>query len=140
MRQFQFIRSKAFQWAAAVAVLFGLIITVLFGFIYWKIDGYLIARSDRMIEMQVDFFTRLPEDRRISAIDDHLMQDSRGVQFGGLFDSAGRRIAGNLGLVPPDIQTGGPPQSVRVTRTKAVADPDTMVRAVARRLPDGDLL
>jgi signal transduction histidine kinase len=140
MRQFQFIRSKAFQWAAAVAVLLALIITMLFGFIYWKIDSYLIARSDRMIVMQVDFFARLPGDRRVSAIDEHLMQDSRGVQFGGLFDSAGRRIAGNLGLVPHDIQPVGPPQNVRVTRAKATADGDPMVRAVARRLPNGDML
>jgi signal transduction histidine kinase len=140
MRQFQFMRSKAFQWAVAVTVLFALIITVLFGFIYWKIDSYLIARSDRMIVMQVDFFSRLPGDRRIGAIDDHLMQDSRGVQFGGLFDPAGRRIAGNLELVPRDIEPDGPPQNVRLTRTKAVANAGPMVRAVARRLPDGGLL
>jgi hypothetical protein len=97
----QFIRSNTFQWAAGLAALFAAFVTILFGFIYFKIDDYLIARSDRMITMQVDFFASLPPDRRVAALDDHLGQDSRGVHFAGIFDANGSRITGNVARLLP---------------------------------------
>src|ERR1700757_1982406 len=100
MAQLQFIRSNTFRWASAVAGVFAAFIVLLFGFIYWKIDRYLIARSDRMITQQIDFLAALPRDRRIDAIAYHLAQDSRGVQFAGLFGADQSRIAGNLPAVP----------------------------------------
>src|SRR4030095_2585238 len=93
--QMQFIRSNTFHWAAALAALFAAFVTILFGFIYFKIDGYLVARSDRRIAPQINFFAALPPDLRISALDDHRGQDPRGVQFAGIFDAKGNRLAGN---------------------------------------------
>ena len=90
--QMQFIRSNTFHWAAALAALFAAFVTILFGFIYFKIDDYLIARSDSMLTTQVNFFAALPPDRLISALDDHLEQDSRGVRFAGIFDTKGHRL------------------------------------------------
>ena len=87
------------RWPA----LFAAFVIVLFGFIYLKIDDYLIARSDRMITTQVNFIAALPPDRRIGAIDDHLGQDSRGVQFAGIFDAKGHRLAGNIARLPGDL-------------------------------------
>src|ERR1700676_350059 len=85
MRQPQFIRSNTFHWALAVAGMFAVFVIVLFGFIYRQTDNYLIARSDRMITSQLNFLSGLPRERRRSAIDEHLQQDSRGVQYAGLF-------------------------------------------------------
>ena len=99
----QFIRSNTFHWAAALAALFAAFVTILFGFIYFKIDDYLIARSDRMITTQVNFFAALPPDRRIGALDDHLGQDSRGVHFAGMFDAKGNRLAGNVARLPDEL-------------------------------------
>src|SRR5246500_830937 len=96
MRQAQIIRSNTFQWALTVAGVFAVFVIVLFGFIYWQTDQYLIARSDRMIANQLDFIAGLPNERRLDAIDEHLRQDSRGVQYAGLFRADGSRVAGNL--------------------------------------------
>jgi len=136
----QFIRSNTFHWAAALAGLFAAFVTILFGFIYFKIDGYLIARSDRMIMTQVNFFAGLPPDRLISALDDHLGQDSRGVQFAGLFDAKGSRLAGNVAGLPGGLEIGAPVTSVRLSRVddKEVNAPP--VRAVARALDHGNVL
>ena len=136
----QFIRSNTFHWAAALAGLFAAFVTILFGVIYFKIDGYLIARSDRMIMTQVNFFAGLPPDRLISALDDHLGQDSRGVQFAGLFDAKGSRLAGNVAGLPGGLEIGAPVTSVRLSRVddKEVNAPP--VRAVARALDHGNVL
>src|SRR5437764_2072071 len=94
MRQTQIIRSNTFRWALAVAAVFAVFVTVLFGFIYWQTDQYLIGRSDRMIVNQLNVFAVLPTGRRPEAISEHLKQDSRGVQYAGLFGPDGHKIIG----------------------------------------------
>ncbi|WP_092126810.1 sensor histidine kinase [Bradyrhizobium erythrophlei] len=140
MRQFQFIRSNTFRWTAAVSALFAVFVIVLFGFIYWKIDAYLIARSDRTIGMQMNYMAGLPHDRRVDAIADHLGQDSRSVQFAGLFDARGSRLAGNVESVPPMFRIDGSVQGTKVARTNQVDGSDPTIRAVGRRLDNGDVL
>jgi signal transduction histidine kinase len=140
MRQLQFIRSNTFRWATAVAVVFAVFIILLFGFIYWKIDGYLITRSDRMIAQQANFMAALPRDRRANAISDHLGQDSRGVQYAGLFDASGNRLAGNLKELPQGFKVDGDAQSARVSRVDQSPGSDPLIRAVGRRLENGDIL
>lgn len=140
MRQLQLIRSNTFRWATAVAVVFAIFMIVLFGFIYWKIDGYLIARSDRMIAQQLNFMATLPRDRRADAISDHLGQDSRGVQYAGLFDSAGNRLAGNLKQLPQDLRVDGAAQATRVARVGQSPAGDPLIRAAGQRLENGDVL
>src|SRR5258708_6089533 len=92
MRQPQFIRSTTFHWALAVAGVLAIFVIVLFGFIYWKTDNYLIVRSDRMITRQLNYIAGLPGERQLEAIAEHLAQDSRGVQYAGLFGADGRKI------------------------------------------------
>ncbi|RXG86206.1 sensor histidine kinase [Bradyrhizobium vignae] len=139
MRQLQLIRSTTFRWASAAAAVFAVFVIVLFGFIYWKIDGYLIARSDRMVSIQLNYIATLPQTRRIDAISDHLGQDSRGVQFAGLFDPAGNRVAGNLERTPREFRVDGSVQAARVVQVGEPASEAT-VRAVGRRLENGGVL
>ena len=139
MLQVQFIRSNTFRWASAVAAVLAAFVIALFGFIYWKIDDYLITRSDRMILVQVDFIAVLPPEQRISAIEDHLKEDSRGVQFAGLFDPKGGRLAGNLARVPEQLRINAPAQSVQAARIRSdLGDP--VIRAIGRHLSNGDTL
>ncbi|RTE93686.1 HAMP domain-containing histidine kinase [Bradyrhizobium sp. LVM 105] len=140
MHQIQLIRSSTFLWALAVAAAFALFVVALFAFIYWKLDDYLVARSDRMITTQIRFIADLPPARRISAIADHLAQDSRGVQYAGLFDAAGARLAGNIGRVPRELGLDGAVQGVRLDLLEQPAVHVPVVRAVGRRLDDGDVL
>ena len=139
MLQVQFIRSNTFRWALAVAAVLAAFVIALFGFIYVKIDDYLITRSDRMILVQVDFIAVLPPEQRISAIEDHLKEDSRGVQFAGLFDPKGGRLAGNLARVPEQLRINAPAQSVQAARIRSdLGDP--VIRAIGRHLSNGDTL
>ncbi|WP_448033059.1 ATP-binding protein [Bradyrhizobium liaoningense] len=140
MRQIQLIRSNTFLWAAAMAAMLALFVVGLFAFIYWKIDDYLIVRSDRMIATQLNFMAELPPSRLIDAISDHLKQDSRGVQYAGLFDAAGAPLAGNIGRLPSRLDLGGPVQSVRLARAGPSAVRNAVVKAAGRRLGNGHIL
>jgi signal transduction histidine kinase len=136
----QFIRSKTFHWTAALAGLFAIFVITLFGFIYFRIDDYLIARSDTMITTQAGFFARLPRERMISALDDRLEQDSRGVQFSGVFDAGRNRLAGNVAALPDGLDIDAPARSVPLVRFDSKDGSAISVRTVARRLDNGDIL
>ncbi|MCK1654091.1 HAMP domain-containing histidine kinase [Bradyrhizobium sp. 149] len=140
MHQVRLIRSSTFLWALAMAAAFALFVVGLFAFVYWKLDDYLIARSDRMITMQMRFIADLPPARRVSAITDHLEQDSRGVQYAGLFNAAGARLAGNIDRVPRELRLDGAVQGVRFDLIKKLPVHDPVVRAIGKRLDGGDVL
>src|SRR5882724_5480900 len=140
MRQAQIIRSNTFQWALTVAGVFAIFVIVLFGFIYWQTDHYLIARSDRMIARQLDVIAALPSERRLDAIDEHLRQDSRGVQYAGLFAADGRRITGNLEQFPPELKMNESVQSLSIVRPLPAGRETHVIRAIARRMSNGDAL
>jgi signal transduction histidine kinase len=140
MRHPQFIRSSTFRWAFAVAGVLAVLVIVLFGFIYWKTDDYLIVRSDRMIASQLNYIAGLSSERQLEAIDQHLKQDSRGVQYAGLFGADGHRMAGNLERFPPGLKMNDSVQSIPVVRMLPAAPESRVIRAIARRMPGGEAL
>jgi signal transduction histidine kinase len=140
MHHLQFIQSNTFWWASVVAGVFAAFIIALFGFIYWQIDGYLVARSDRMIGTQISYIGSLPPPRLLEAIQDHLRQDSRGVQFAGLFGADGHGIAGNMERLPTGLDIDAPVQTARIARMDQPDRGDQVVRAIGRRLQNGDVL
>jgi signal transduction histidine kinase len=140
MLQAQIIRSNTFHRALAVAGLFAVFVIVLFGFIYWQTDHYLIARSDKMIARQLDVIAALPGELRLAAIDENLRQDSRDVHYAGLFAEDGRRITGNLEQLPPELKLKDSVQSLSIVRTLPAGRETRVIRAIARRMPNGDAL
>jgi signal transduction histidine kinase len=140
MLQAQIIRSNTFQWALAVAGVFAIFVIVLFGFIYWQTDQYLIARSDRVIARQLDVIAALPIERRLDAISEHLKQDTRGVQYAGLFGADGHKMAGNLDQLPPGLKMNDSVQGVPVVRPLPAGLDTRVIRAIARRMPNDETL
>jgi signal transduction histidine kinase len=140
MLQPQFIRSNTFRWAFMVAGVFAVFVMVLFGFIYWKIDDYLTARSDRVLTVELDGIAGLSPERRLEAIDERLREDPRGVQLAGIFAADGHRITGNLETLPPHLRIDAAAQGTDIIRTDRNGRAHQFVRAIARRMRNGDVL
>jgi signal transduction histidine kinase len=140
MLQAHIIRSNTFHRALVVAGVFAVFVIALFGFIYWQTDHYLISRSDKMIARQLNIIAALPGERRLDAIDEHLRQDTRGVQYAGLFAADGRRITGNLEQFPPELKMNESVQNLSVARTLPAGRETHVIRAIARRMSNGDAL
>jgi signal transduction histidine kinase len=136
----ELVRSTSFRRALMLAAALTAIIVALFGFVYWKTDSYLTARSDQMIMTQLNVIALLSDQRLIDAIDAHLKQDSRGVQFAGLFGSDGSRIAGNIAKLPPGLISGTPAHRVQIMAIRGASLENQVVQGVARQLPDGEVL
>jgi signal transduction histidine kinase len=142
MRSPQFIQSTTFRWALTVAGILAIFVTLLFGFIYWKTDKYLVARSDSMIAGNLNIIAAVPEaDRRLHAIDQHLKEDPRSVQYAGLFDANGTRLGGNLERLPPDLKLDDSVQRVAVVKVLPDGNEENrVIRAIARQMPNGNVL
>jgi hypothetical protein len=136
----EFTRSTTLRWTLLVAGIFGAFTVALLGFVYLKTKHDLTMRSDRVIASQVGVFADLLPERRLDAINEHLKQDPDRVQLAGLFGSNGRRIAGNLESLPPDLKIDNAVQSAVVDRIDESGREKQAVRLIARSLPDGDVL
>ncbi len=136
----ELVRSISFRRALMLAAALTAIIVALFGFVYWKTDSYLTARSDQMIMTQLNVISLLSDQRLLDAIDAHLRQDSRGVQFAGLFGSDGSRITGNIAKLPPDLISGTPAHRVQIMAIRGASLENQIVQGVARQLRDGEVL
>jgi signal transduction histidine kinase len=135
-----FTRSTTLRWTVLVASIFSTFIVAMLGFVYLKATHDLTMQSDRMVVAQMDVFAQLSPARRLDAIDEYLKQDPGRVQLAGLFGSNGRRIAGNLESLPPDLKTDNAVGSAVVDRLDESGREKQAVRLIARRLPNGDVL
>jgi signal transduction histidine kinase len=136
----EFTRSTTLRWTVVVACVLAAFIVALLGFVSLKTKNDLTMRSDRTIASQVGLLARLAPERRLHAIDEDLKQDPDHVQVLALFGADGRRIAGNLERVPPDVATDNMARTVVVDRVDESGRKNQAVRLIARILPSGDLL
>jgi signal transduction histidine kinase len=136
----EFTRSTTLRWTFLVAGIFAAFIVALLGFVYLKTERDLTMRSDRVISSQMGVFAALSPERRLDAIDEDLQQDPGRVQLAGLFGSNGRRIAGNLESLPPDLEIDNAVQGAVVDRIDKSGREKQAVRLIARSLPNGDVL
>jgi signal transduction histidine kinase len=136
----EFTRSTTLRGTILAAGIFAAFIVALLGFVYLKMEADLTMRSDRVIASQVDILADLSRERRLNAINEHLKQDPDRVQLAGLFGSNGRRIAGNLESLPPDLKTDNAVRGTVVDRIDESSREQQAVRLIARILPNGDVL
>ncbi|MEI9925471.1 MAG: hypothetical protein WDN50_20270 [Bradyrhizobium sp.] len=75
------------------------------------------------------------------AIDQHLKEDPRSVQYAGLFDANGTRLGGNLERLPPDLTLDDSVQRVAVVKVLPDGNEENrVIRAIARQMPNGNVL
>jgi signal transduction histidine kinase len=85
-------------------------------------------------------FANLSPERRFDAIDEDMKQDPDRVRLAALFSSDGHRIGGNLERLPSDLKTDNSVQAAVVERADESGREKQVVRLIARKLPNGDVL
>jgi signal transduction histidine kinase len=132
-----FVRTTTFRWTAGAFA----VCTVLFSaFVYWEAADYMLAKTDAAVSEESLAIAADSTDRQLDAIDDRLRQDPRRIKLAGLFGWDGHRIAGNLKGLPQGLKIDAPVQSAVAIRFDPNGAEETTVRAIARSLPDGNVL
>jgi signal transduction histidine kinase len=132
-----FVRTATFRWTAGA---FAVCVVLFFAFVYWEAADYMLAKTDVALGEESLAIAADSPDRQLDAIDDRLRQDPRRIKLAGLFGWDGHRIAGNLKGLPQGLRIDAPVQSAVAIRLDPNGAEETAVRAIARTLPDGNIL
>jgi signal transduction histidine kinase len=132
-----FFRTTTFRWTS---VAFAVCILLFSAFVYWEAAATMRASMDATLAEESLIIAADTPDRRLNAIEDHLSADPRRVKLAGLFGADGRRLAGNIESLPPGLAINAPVQTAQVVRIDQRGHESMAVRAVARSLPNGDVL
>src|ERR1700704_3836005 len=132
-----FVRTTTFRWTASA---FAVCIVLFSAFVYWEAADYMLARTDAALSEESLAIAADPPDRHLNAIDDRLSQDPRRIKLAGLFGLDGHRIVGNLESLPHGLKIDAPVQDATAIRIDQHGREKMTVRAVARSLPNGNVL
>jgi len=131
------VRTTTFRWTAGA---FSVCIVLFSAFVYWQAVDYMLASTDAALTEELLAIAAEPPDRQLNAIDDRLSQDPRRIKLAALFRPDGYRIVGNLASPPPGLKIDAPVQNAAAVRIDQNGPEKITVRAIARRLPNGDVL
>jgi signal transduction histidine kinase len=132
-----FVRTTTFRWTS---IAFAVCILLFSSFVYWEAAAYMLARMDAAIAEESLVLAADPTERQLNAIDDRLREDPRRTKLAGLFGADGHRIAGNMENLPPGLTVNGAVQTAQAIRVDQRGHEAMTVRAIARRLPNGNVL
>ena len=132
-----FVRTTTFRWTS---IAFGVCILLFSAFVYWEAAATMRASMDATLAEESLIVAADPPDRQLNAIEDRLSADPRRVKLAGLFGANGRRLAGNIEGLPPRLIIDGPVQTTQVVRIDQGSEERMSVRAIARSLPNGNVL
>jgi signal transduction histidine kinase len=132
-----FVRTTTFRWTS---IAIALCILLFSAFVYWEAGSSMRADMDASIAEASEAIASDVPERRVIAIEDRLASDPRRTRLAGLFTADGKRIAGNLRDIPPQLAIDARIHATQVVRIDPHKPESMSVRAIGRRLPDGQVL
>jgi hypothetical protein len=136
----EFTRTTTFRWTLAISGAFALCAFLMFGFVLAQAYSYTRSDADTLNSENTALIAAEDPGARVSRLDEYLQNDPRRLKLGGLFDSDGRRIAGNIESLPPDLQRDLIPRDIVLVRIDAMGRERQRARTVACQLADNETL
>lgn len=136
----EFARTTTFRWTVAISGAFTLCVILMFVFVLGEEYSYLSSDVDRLNSENARLVTAETKENRVRRLNEYLQNDPRRVKLGGLFDSDGNRIAGNIENLPATLQTDSSPTDVSLIRVDAFGRDRQLARTIAHRLDDRSIL
>jgi signal transduction histidine kinase len=127
-------RTTAFRLTMVYGAVFAAGVVALLGLIYGSAAGYLTSQMDQIILGQAHALSAAPADKLPDRIVEAEAQDTRRVNYYGLFSSDGVWITGNVRELPARLPIDGAPRNLQGRQFQPGA------RGLAQRLPWGEVL
>ncbi|EJT04466.1 ATP-binding protein [Rhizobium sp. CCGE 510] len=140
MRLLDWTRQTTFRYTAALFGAISLTIVVSFGIAILQTSRKLAERLDVYVMQEADGIVAQARQGNLEPYEERLRQDPRRVKPTGLFDANRKRLSGNIERWPSELNVDDLPLGVSVVRLDSVSLERQSVRAVARRLPNGNVL
>jgi signal transduction histidine kinase len=132
-----FVRTTVFR---RISISFTVCVLMFSAVVYREAAAYMRVRMDATLTEESGVIVAEPPSRRLDAIQDRLSEDPRRIKLAGLFDADGHRIAGNLERLPTGLAVNASVQDAHAVRVDERRQESMVVRAIARNLPNGNVL
>ena len=138
-------RSTTSRLILIYGALFAVWSVLLLGAIQWESTRYLDHVVDQVLQQRMKYLVGEERAQLPRTVDEASSLDRHGIMAVGLFDAAGRRLAGNMTRVPAGLVADGRLQELpdgvpRADRPGDAVGARVGARVVAQRLDDGSLL
>jgi signal transduction histidine kinase len=140
VRLLDWTRQTTFRYTVALFSAIALTILVSFGVTFLQTSRDLAQRLDVFVMEEADSIMAQARQGSLDGYEERLRQDPRRVKPTGLFDTDGKRLSGNIERWPSELGLNAPPKGVSLVRLDGTPLEPQSVRAVARRLPDGNVV
>lgn len=140
-RPIEWVRQSPFRYVVVLVSAITVTMVLSFCFAYFQTSGEeLIKQLDELVLQEANVISEGAALGRMDVYDERLRQDPRRVKPTGIFAPDGRRLSGNVELFPAGLAVGQPPTQVSIVRIDQQPKRIQRARAVARLLPDGNIL
>lgn len=140
MRLPEFTRRATLRQTLALFGAIALTILLSFAFVYHRATGYMAAQLDLLITQEAKSISGEMQHGRQEAFQERIRQDPRRVKPTGLFDTNRNRLAGDIESLPRGLRIDSGPQDASIVRLDSAGRERQNVRALAHRLPGGEIL
>ena len=127
-------RTTTFRLTAAYGAGFAIAVVLLLSLIYIDVEGYMIRQMDQIVVGQADALRSVSAEALPERIRQVESEDTRQVNYYGLFSKSGEWITGNVRVLPAGLVLDGQPRELRQSGFTPGA------RALAETLPWGEIL
>lgn len=140
-RPIEWVRQSRFRYVVVLVAAITVPMVLSFSFAYVQTTGReLINQLDELVLQEASVITQGALLGRMDAYEERVRQDPRRVKPTGIFAADGHRVSGNVQEFPRGLALDMPPRQVSIVRTDQTPPRQQRARAVARRLPDGNIL
>jgi signal transduction histidine kinase len=133
----KFVRTTVFRW---ISIAFAVCILLFSAIVYRETAAHMRARMDAAITEDSFVIAADAPSRQLNAIEQRLSEDPHRIKLAGLFDADGHRIAGNLERLPSGLVVNATAQNATAVRVDERGQESMAVRAIARNVPNGNVL
>jgi signal transduction histidine kinase len=132
--------ATTFRLLSVYGLIFAVSVMLLLGFMSWVVTGEMERQNDLVMDWQLTYFDAIPRAELAETIGHRLEHERMHAAYYGLFRADGEHLAGDVTRLPPGIRTDR--KGVTLDHTLPVPSGQTapVVRAMADRRHDGDVL
>jgi signal transduction histidine kinase len=132
--------AATFRLLSVYGLIFAVSVILLLGFMSWVVTGEMERQNDLVMDWQLTYFAAIPRAQLAETIGHRLEHERMHAAYYGLFRADGQHLAGDIMQVPPGIRTDRKGVTLDHTLPVASAQPAPVVRAMADRRHDGNIL
>ena len=132
--------STTFRILSVYGLVFSLSVMTLLSVLSYVVTGEMERQNDIVMEWQLTYLKSIPHGDVSEVVERRLERERQHAAYYGLFSADGKYLAGDVTSLPPNMPTNRTPVTLDHTLTVNTGERAPVVRAMADRRSDGDVL